>query len=221
MRRRRRHVRRRYARRCRPAGVWDQIMPERNASEPGRPRLAANRVSDPGPRREVEETKLSGSRRGVGRAHSTGEALEPAGDERRRRAWREGARSEGRRTTTHAPDPAPDQACHRRRAPADRNYMGRQALNADRARPSITARREKAARRDLCGGRREIAVPTAPRLETMAVGDRPLADRRAETRRSVPLTQRARTPTQAKGINLAPSDPSTGKISGVNPVFPP
>jgi hypothetical protein len=56
-------------------------MPERNASEPGRPRLAPNRQGDPGPRQEVEETKLSGSRRGVGRAHSTGEALEQARDE--------------------------------------------------------------------------------------------------------------------------------------------
>jgi len=136
-------------------------MSEGNTSEPGRPRLAPSRGSGPGPRQEVEETKLSGNRRGVGRAHSTCEALEQARDERRRRAGREGARSEGRRTATHAPDPVPDKACHRRRAPADRNYRGRQALNADHVRPSTGARCGKAARRDLRGGRRAIAVPTA------------------------------------------------------------
>ena len=136
-------------------------MSEGNASEPGRPRLAPNRQGDPGSRQEVEETKLSGNRRGVGRAHSTREALEQTREERGRRAWREGARTEGRRATTHAPDSVPDRACHWRRTPADRNYRGRQALNADHARPPSGARCGKAARRDLRGGRREIVVPTA------------------------------------------------------------
>jgi hypothetical protein len=63
-------------------------------SEPGRPRLARSRMSDPGPRQEVEKTKLSGNRRGVGWVHSTGETLEQSREERWRRGRREGTQSE-------------------------------------------------------------------------------------------------------------------------------
>jgi hypothetical protein len=44
---------------------------------------------------------------------------------RRRRWWREGDRSKERRAVTHAPDTAPDPACHRSREPTDRRCMGR------------------------------------------------------------------------------------------------
>ena len=49
-----------------------------------------------------ERAKLSGKWRGVGRGHSTCEAPEQGWDDQRRRAWREGPRSEGRRVI--APD---------------------------------------------------------------------------------------------------------------------
>ena len=66
-------------------------MPERNASEPGRPRLVRSRllaipdrdsraIASQSPR-EVDETKLSGNGRGVGRARSTDEALEQNRDD--------------------------------------------------------------------------------------------------------------------------------------------
>ena len=48
-----------------------------------------------GPRREAEEAKPSRKGRGVGRGSSTCEALEQGWDDQRRRAWREGPRSEG------------------------------------------------------------------------------------------------------------------------------
>jgi hypothetical protein len=51
---------------------------ERITSEPGRPRLARSRHGDRGPRQEVEETKLSGNRRGFGRLHSTYETSNKA-----------------------------------------------------------------------------------------------------------------------------------------------
>jgi len=47
---------------------------ERNASEPGRPHAAGGCYGNRGPRQEVEETKLSGKVRGVGRLCSTWEA---------------------------------------------------------------------------------------------------------------------------------------------------
>ena len=66
-----------------------------------------------GPRQEVEETKLSRNRRGVGRLHSTDEASNKAkgfgGGEC-------GGKAAGRRegqAITHAPDTAPAVACHR------------------------------------------------------------------------------------------------------------
>src|SRR4051794_29485406 len=51
-------------------------------------------MSDPGPRQEAEEAKLSENRRGVGWVHSTGETLEQSREERRRRGRREGTQSE-------------------------------------------------------------------------------------------------------------------------------
>jgi len=119
------------------------------------------RGGDAGPLREVEETKPLRNRRGVGWAHTTCEALEQSRGERRRRAWREGAQRKGRLATMQAPDSALDTVCHRRRRPADRNYIGLRALKADHARSSARARCGKAARRDLCGGRAAMGVPTA------------------------------------------------------------
>src|SRR5215831_6657913 len=46
---------------------------------------------------------------------------------RRRREWREGGRSKGRRAATHAPDSEPGPACHRRGEPTDWRYVGCQA----------------------------------------------------------------------------------------------
>ena len=74
-----------------------------------------------------------------------------------------GARSEEERTAAHVPDSAPDPACHRSWPRTDRGY-GLQSLIRDHVRPSAGARCGKAARRDLCGGRRVIAVPTATRV---------------------------------------------------------
>jgi hypothetical protein len=51
-------------------------------------------MSDPGPRQEAEEAKLSGNRRGVGWGHSTGETLEQSREERWRRGRREGTQPE-------------------------------------------------------------------------------------------------------------------------------
>jgi hypothetical protein len=59
--------------------VEDPITLERIASEPGRPHLARCRCGGHGSRREVEETKPPGKRRGVGRLHSTCEASNNAG----------------------------------------------------------------------------------------------------------------------------------------------
>jgi hypothetical protein len=59
------------------AGILNR-QGRRIASEPERPRLARSRLCDPGPRQEVEETKLSRNRRGVGRLHSTDEASNKA-----------------------------------------------------------------------------------------------------------------------------------------------
>ena len=61
---------------------------------------------------------------GVGRLHSTEEASSNAEQHRRRRWWREGGRSRGGQVATHAPDTAPDKACHRSNAPTDRSCMG-------------------------------------------------------------------------------------------------
>jgi hypothetical protein len=44
---------------------------------------------------------------------------------RRRRWWREGGRSKGRRAATHAPDTAPESTCPRSCEPTDRRCMGR------------------------------------------------------------------------------------------------
>src|SRR5215212_7051254 len=70
------------------------ITQEGDAPEPGRPRLARSRRSDPGPQQEAETAKLSGNRRGVGWVRSTGETLEQSRAERWRRGRREGTQSE-------------------------------------------------------------------------------------------------------------------------------
>ena len=185
-------------------------MSEGNASEPGRPRLAPNRQGDPGSRQEVEETKLSRNRRGVGRAHSTREALEQTREERGRRAWREGARTGGRWATTHAPDSVPDRACHWRRTPADRNYRGRQALNADHARPPSGARCGKAARRDLRGGREVIPVPTATQERREYGSDHEHPSRQRPAHRDAPVE----VPEQPRpSKTTAPSNASPGRCS--------
>jgi hypothetical protein len=46
---------------------------------------------------------------------------------RRRREWREGGRSKGRRAATHAPDSEPGPACHWNGEPTDWRYVGCQA----------------------------------------------------------------------------------------------
>ena len=69
-----------------------------------------------GPRQEAEEAKLPWNRRGVGRVHSTAEALEQARDERRRRVRREGTRSKERRVATQAPGAEPGEAWQKRLA---------------------------------------------------------------------------------------------------------
>src|SRR5215212_2529893 len=46
-----------------------------------------------------------------------------------RRVWREGGRSWGRPAATHAPDPEPDEACHRSGEPAGRGARADQAPN--------------------------------------------------------------------------------------------
>ena len=127
---RRQHERRCQARRRHPAVVEDPITLERIASEPGRPHLARSRCGGHGSRREVEETKPPGKRRGVGRLHSTCEASNNAGSRRRRRWWREGGRSKGRCAAPHAPDSGPGLACHRSCEPADRSCTGRLRLGA-------------------------------------------------------------------------------------------
>ena len=52
-------------------------------------------IAGTGSQQEVEETKLLGKARGVGRVHSTVEASEQSCGEQRRRVWREGTRLEG------------------------------------------------------------------------------------------------------------------------------
>ncbi len=73
-------MRRRNARCRRPAEVKGHITFEQIASEPGRPHAARDRNCDDGPRQEVEETKLSGKVRGVGRLHIAYEASNKADD---------------------------------------------------------------------------------------------------------------------------------------------
>jgi len=73
-----------------------------------------------------------------------------------------GARSEEERPAAHAPDSAPDQVCHRSGPRTDRRLRAdKKASYGGHVRPLAGAGCGKAARPDLCGGRRAIAVPTA------------------------------------------------------------
>ena len=111
--RRRQHVRDRYARYRRSAGVGDQITYEGNASEPGRSHACPRPpCAVPGHVGKVEEPKP------VEEGHEKSDGcivpLKPRttpGDSRWRRVWREGGRSEEGQVATHAPDTEPESAC--------------------------------------------------------------------------------------------------------------
>ena len=101
-----------------------------------------------GPRREAEEAKPSRKGRGVGRGSSTCEAPEQGWDDQRRRAWREGPRSEGGRGYC-------DRRRTQRRNPSDKRGPRPRPGTRDSSRTPVTfslprgARCGKAARRDL------------------------------------------------------------------------
>ena len=146
---RRQHERRRYARHRRPAGVEDQLTHEGIASEPGRPHLARCRKDRRGSRREVEETKPSRKRRGVGRPNNTYEASNKAdsrvdGGDGGGKAL---SRREGEQRRTYRILREPEAARLR-----IGGAWAAHAPNFDRARPPEGARCGKAARRDLSGG---------------------------------------------------------------------
>ena len=159
--RRRQHVQSRYARGCRSAVVKDPITHERNASEPGRPRLARSRA---------QRSRAAAGRRGAeaaveqarGRTSLVVPMKRPNKPARSGGGGRggKGARSEGWQTTGDAPGAVPDSASDPRRLPADRR-CGHVRVLADHARPPAGARCGQAARRDLCGGQGVIPVPTA------------------------------------------------------------
>ena len=119
--RRRQHVRSRYARGCRSAVVEDPITHEQTASEPGRPRLARSRA---------QRSRAAAGRRGADAAaeQARGRTSLVVPMKRPNKAARsggggrggKGARSEGWQTTGDAPGTEPDKAYRARRLPADR-----------------------------------------------------------------------------------------------------
>jgi len=112
LRSRRQHVRCRYARRCRPAGVYSHITHRRIASEPGRPHGARDATAFSGHDRKSRRRSCRGSHEeSDGCIVPLKPRTTPISD-RGRRVWREGGRSGGRRTATHVPDSAPEPACH-------------------------------------------------------------------------------------------------------------
>ena len=165
---RRQRERRRYARHHHPAGVEDQLTHERIASEPGRPHFARGREGRRGPRREIEETKPSRKRRGIGRPNSAYEAsnnvdLRVGGGDGGGKAV---GRRKGKQRRTYR-----TQCWILREPEATRLRIGgvraAHAPNFDRARPPAGARCGKAARQDLSGGTGETRFPTAISFRTV------------------------------------------------------
>ena len=100
-------MRRRYARRCRPAGVEGHITPKGSHRNLGDLVWPAVATAIPGRGRKARSRRCRGTGEELDGPRSTGEAPEQGRDERRRRAWREGGsvggmaddgRCSGRRT---------------------------------------------------------------------------------------------------------------------------
>ena len=155
-------MRRRHARRCRPAGVEGHITHERIASEPGRSHAWPQAMCRPGPHREGEEPqpmmhgREKSDRRVVPRRPANNaERSATEGAEGRRLLKGSANRHSTRRTQCRT-------SCVTSAALAAwRNWTGHPDPKAAMFTPKRGARCGKAARRDLCGGRQVIAVPTA------------------------------------------------------------
>jgi hypothetical protein len=114
--RRRQHVRHRYARWRRSAGVEGPITSERNASEPERSHVRPQAAEPTGPHREGEEPKPM--MHGHEKSDSAIVATKPpnkAGDRQRRR-WSEGRRPRRTRPDAARAGPSAGKVCHRRRS---------------------------------------------------------------------------------------------------------
>jgi len=159
--RRRQHVRTRYARGVvRPGSraTSGTKGSRRNLGDLVSPAIAAG---GPGPRQEAQKAKLPGKRRGVGRPHSTCEAPNKAGCAGGGGSGGKAGRSRGvdgsNRRPGHSTGPTSPMRCHHR----CRNWMGRPSPERRCRRLSTRAGCGKDARPDPCGGRGATRVPTA------------------------------------------------------------
>src|SRR6476620_8406540 len=153
--RRRQHVRHRYARCRRSAGVEGHITSERNASEPERAHVRPQAAEPTGPHREGEEPKpmMHGHEKSdsaIVATKSPNKAGRPAAEavERRAEAKENANRCCACRT----------QGREKRVIGAGARTDGREA---SRQTSEVGAVCRKAARTDLCGGRPVMGVPTA------------------------------------------------------------
>src|SRR5580704_6013380 len=161
--RRRQHVRHRYARCRRSAGVEGHITSERNASEPERSHVRPQAAEPTGPHREGEEPKpmMHGHKKSdsaIVAMKPPNKAGRPAAEavERRAEAKENANRCRTCRTQCReSVSPTPERV---RKAEASRQTS------------EVGAVCRKAARTVLCGGRPVMGVPTAIVKETTFLG---------------------------------------------------
>src|SRR6202040_2270557 len=166
--RRRQHVRHRYARCRRSAGVEGHITSERNASEPERSHVRPQAAEPTGPHREGEEPKpmMHGHEKSDSAIVATkppNKAGRPAAEavERRAEAKENANRCRTCRTQCReSVSPTPERV---RKAEASRQTS------------EVGAVCRKAARTVLCGGRPVMGVPTAI-VRNLGMGRDPLLD---------------------------------------------
>ena len=191
--RRRQHVRHRYARCRRSAGVEGPITSERNASEPERSHGRPQAAEPAGPHREGEEPKpmMHGHEKSDSAIVATkppNKAGRPAAEavERRAEAKENANRCRTCRTQCReSVSPTPERV---RKAEASRQTS------------EVGAVCRKAARTVLCGGRPVMGVPTAI-VRNLGMGRDPLLDVRLALLGYVVEWDKAGLPTAARSIS--------------------